>query len=99
MYNARASMTMMRSLRQDPSITRQKLKKGTIRRIATYARPYRGALAAFMVTTALDALITVVNPLLLRDVIDHGILARDQAIVIGIAAAVPGWPCSTPSWA
>ena len=90
MYNARASMTMMRSFRQDPSITRQKLKKGTIRRIATYARPYRGALVAFMVTTALDALITVVNPLLLRDVIDHGILARNQGLVITIAAAVAG---------
>src|ERR1700760_941731 len=83
-------MTMMRSFRQDPSITRQKLKKGTIRRIATYARPYRGALVAFMVTTALDALITVVNPLLLRDVIDHGILARNQGLVIAIAAAVAG---------
>ncbi|HEY6502244.1 MAG TPA: ABC transporter ATP-binding protein [Streptosporangiaceae bacterium] len=83
-------MTMMRSFRQDPSITRQKLKKGTIRRIATYARPYRGALLAFMVTTALDALITVVNPLLLRDVIDHGILARNQGLVIAIAAAVAG---------
>jgi ATP-binding cassette, subfamily B, bacterial len=89
-YNARASMTMMRSFRQDPSITRQKLKKGTIRRIATYARPYRGALLAFMITTALDALITVVNPLLLRDVIDHGILARDQGLVVAIAAAVAG---------
>jgi ATP-binding cassette subfamily B protein len=89
-YNARASMTMMRSFRQDPSITRQKLKKGTIRRIASYARPYRGALLAFMVTTALDALITVVNPLLLRDVIDHGILARNQGLVIAIAAAVAG---------
>jgi ATP-binding cassette, subfamily B, bacterial len=89
-YNARASMTMMRSMRQDPSITRQKLKKGTVRRILTYARPYRGALAAFMVTTALDALITVVNPLLLREVIDKGILTRNQGLVIGIAAAVAG---------
>ena len=90
MYSARASMTMMRSFRQDPSVTHQKLKKGTVRRILTYARPYRGALAAFMVTTALDALITVVNPLLLRDIIDKGILARDQAVVIGIAGAVAG---------
>ena len=90
MYSARASMTMMRSFRQDPSVTRQKLKKGTVRRILTYARPYRGALAAFMVTTALDALITVVNPLLLRDIIDKGILARNQAVVIGVAAAVAG---------
>ena len=90
MYNARASMTMMRSFRQDPTVTHQKLKKGTVRRIAGYARPYRGALAAFMIFTAMDALITVVNPLLLRDVIDKGILARNQGIVIGIAAAVAG---------
>jgi ATP-binding cassette subfamily B protein len=89
-YNARASMTMMRSFRQDPSITRQKLKKGTVRRILTYARPYRGALAAFMVTTALDALITVVSPLLLRQIIDRGILPRNEGIVIGIAALLAG---------
>jgi ATP-binding cassette, subfamily B, bacterial len=88
MYGARASMTMMRSFRQDPSVTRQKLKKGTVRRIISYARPYRVALAAFMVTTALDALITVVNPLLLRDIIDKGILAKNQAVVVGIAGAV-----------
>ena len=88
MYNARASMTMIRSFRQDPSITHQKLKKGTVRRILTYARPYRGALIAFMVTTALDALITVVSPLLLRAIIDRGILPRNQAIVIAIAGAL-----------
>jgi ATP-binding cassette subfamily B protein len=87
-YNARASMTMIRSFRQDPSITHQKLKKGTVRRILTYARPYRGALIAFMVTTALDALITVVSPLLLRAIIDRGILPRNQAIVIVIAGAL-----------
>jgi ATP-binding cassette subfamily B protein len=87
-YNARASMTMIRSFRQDPSITHQKLKKGTIRRILTYARPYRGALIAFMVTTALDALITVVSPLLLKAIIDRGILPRNQAIVIAIAGAL-----------
>ena len=87
---ARSSMAMMRSFRQDPSITHQKIKPGTVRRILTYARPYRGALAAFMVLTALDALITVVNPLLLRYLIDHGILAKNEAIVIGIAGAVAG---------
>src|SRR5580698_8339143 len=81
-------MTMIRSFRQDPSITHQKLKKGTVRRILTYARPYRGALIAFMVTTALDALITVVSPLLLRAIIDRGILPKNQAIVIAIAGAL-----------
>ena len=72
----------------DSSVTKQKLKPGTVRRIAGYARPYRGLLIAFLLGTALDAVITVVNPLLLREVIDHGILARDQAVVVAVAVAV-----------
>src|SRR5215469_15249467 len=74
--------------RLDPSVTKQKLKKGTIRRIAGYARPYRGLLTVFLLGTAMDAVITVVNPLLLREVIDHGIIARDERVVIGVAVAV-----------
>jgi ATP-binding cassette, subfamily B, bacterial len=84
----RGNMVVMRGFRMDPSITKQKLKPGTIRRIARYARPYRLHLVVFLLATAVDALITVVNPLLLREIIDHGILARDEAIVIGIAIAV-----------
>ncbi|MBV9095853.1 MAG: ABC transporter ATP-binding protein [Streptosporangiaceae bacterium] len=79
---------MWRGFRMDPSITKQKLKPGTVRRIAGYARPYRLVLAAFLLATSLDAVITVVNPLLLRDIIDHGILARNDKIVIGLAIAV-----------
>ncbi len=72
----------------DPSITKQKLKPGTVRRIVAYARPYRAHLAVFLLATCVDAVITVVNPLLLRQIIDHGILARDDQVVILIAAAV-----------
>src|SRR5262249_27708681 len=64
------------------------LKPGTVRRIAGYARPYRGLLAAFLAGTALDAVITVVNPLLLREVIDHGILARNEKVIVTVAVAV-----------
>jgi ATP-binding cassette subfamily B protein len=81
-------MVAMRGFRMDPSITKQKLKPGTVRRIAAYARPYRAHLAVFLVATCVDAVITVVNPLLLRQIIDHGILARDDRVVILIAAAV-----------
>jgi ATP-binding cassette subfamily B protein len=84
----RANMAMIRGLRMDPSVTKQKIKPGTIRRIAAYARPYRALLAVFLLATSVDAVITVVNPLLLRDIIDHGILARDEAVVIGLAIAV-----------
>jgi ATP-binding cassette subfamily B protein len=87
---ARGNMMMMRGFRMDPSITKQKLKPGTVKRIARYAKPYRWHLAAFLLATSVDAVITVVNPLLLRQLIDHGILARDDAMVIGIAATVAG---------
>ncbi|HEX8004917.1 MAG TPA: ABC transporter ATP-binding protein [Trebonia sp.] len=79
---------MVRGFRMDPSITKQKLKPGTVRRIARYARPYRLALAAFLFATSLDALITVVNPLLLREIIDHGIIPRSDRVVIIAASAV-----------
>ncbi|MFY9928338.1 MAG: ABC transporter transmembrane domain-containing protein, partial [Streptosporangiaceae bacterium] len=84
----RGNMMMIRGFHMDPSITKQKLKPGTVRRIAGYARPYRVILVVFLLATAIDALITVVNPLLLREIIDQGILARDEAVVIGIAVAV-----------
>ncbi len=84
----RANMVMMRGFRMDPSITKQKLKPGTIRRIAGYARPYRMHLVVFLLATAVDAVITVVNPLLLREIIDQGILARNEQVVIVIACAV-----------
>jgi ATP-binding cassette, subfamily B, bacterial len=87
---ARGNMMMMRGFRMDPSITKQKLKPGTVKRIARYAKPYRWHLTAFLLATSVDAVITVVNPLLLRQLIDHGILARDDAVVIGVAATVAG---------
>ncbi len=84
----RANIGMMRSFRQDPSVTQQKLKPGIVRRIIGYAKPYKLWLSLFLIVTILDSLITVVNPLLLRAIIDKGILGRDLAIVIGIASAV-----------
>jgi ATP-binding cassette subfamily B protein len=84
-------MMMMRGgFRMDPSVTQQKLKPGTIRRIIGYARPYRVQLAIFLFATALDAIITVVNPLLLRELIDGGIITRDETVVVVVAVTVAG---------
>jgi len=88
--HGRANISMMRSFRHDPSVTHQKLKPGTVRRIIGYAKPYRLYLSLFLAATVLDALITVVNPLLLRVIIDKGILGHREAIVVGVAAAVAG---------
>jgi ATP-binding cassette subfamily B protein len=80
----------MRGFSRDPSVTKQKLKPGTVRRIAGYARPYRVDLVIFLLAAALDAVVTVTYPLLLAVVIDQGILHKNTGVVIGVAAAVAG---------
>ncbi|MGH3295253.1 MAG: ABC transporter ATP-binding protein, partial [Trebonia sp.] len=90
MVQIHGGFMMARGMRMDSSVTRQKLKPGTVRRIARYARPYRVQLALFLFCTAVDASITVVNPLLLRELIDHGIIARDQFVVLVVALTVAG---------
>ena len=52
----------MRGFSRDPSVTKQRLKPGTVRRITGYARPYRLDLAIFLVAAALDAVVTVLVP-------------------------------------
>jgi ATP-binding cassette, subfamily B, bacterial len=90
MMHGGAGFGMARGFKMDPNVTKQKLKPGTIRRIARYARPYRLQLSIFLFATAVDASITVVNPLLLRALIDRGIIGRDEGIVILIALIAVG---------
>ncbi|HEX9064659.1 MAG TPA: ABC transporter ATP-binding protein [Streptosporangiaceae bacterium] len=85
-----ASWHAMRSFSRDRSVTQQRLKPGTVRRIASYARPYRRELALFLVIVALDAGVTVAVPLMLRALIDNGILPKNLGVVIAIGAAVAG---------
>ncbi len=66
-------MGLMRSLRRDNSVLRQQLPKGIVRRIATFARPYKAALGIFLVLIIVDAVIGAANPLIYRSIIDTGI--------------------------
>jgi ATP-binding cassette subfamily B protein len=84
-----ASWQAMRSFSRDNSVTRQRLKPGTVRRVASYARPYRGDLIVFMIATALDAVVTVAVPLLLGLSVNK-IEAKDTAAVLTIAGVVAG---------
>jgi ATP-binding cassette subfamily B protein len=77
----------MRSFTRDGSVTQQRLKKGSVRRIASYARPYRTQLALFLTATSLSAVIGVAVPLLLRSII-NGILRHDTGIVLWVAGIV-----------
>ncbi|WP_173054593.1 ABC transporter ATP-binding protein [Phytohabitans houttuyneae] len=80
----------MRGFGADPSVTKQRVRRGTIARIARYARPYRWDLAIFLLAAALSALIIVAIPVLLGVVIDRGVLPKRVDVVVGIAALVAG---------
>jgi len=80
----------MRGFSRDPSVTKQRLKRGTVRRIAGYARPYRWDLAIFLLAAALDAVVTVSYPVLLGVIIDKGILPKRTGVVLGLAGLVVG---------
>ena len=81
---------LMRSMRRDDSIRQHRLTAGIARRIAGFARPYRGALAMFLLLIIIDAVVGAANPLLFRAIIDDGILARNSNLVILLAGAVAG---------
>jgi len=78
----------MRGFSRDPSVTKQRLKPGTVRRIATYARPYRWDLAIFILAAALDAVVTVSYPVLLGVIIDKGIVPKKADVVLILAGVV-----------
>jgi ATP-binding cassette subfamily B protein len=81
---------VMASFRRDDSVTRQKLKPGTVKRIAGYARPYLRELVLFLALNALTAGIVVANPLLLKTIIDQGLIPGDAGLVAWLAVAVAG---------
>ncbi|HEV8279974.1 MAG TPA: ABC transporter transmembrane domain-containing protein, partial [Streptosporangiaceae bacterium] len=77
-----------RSFSRDSSITQQRLKPGIVRRVASYARPYRWTLALFLLATCVSAVITVAVPLLLKTIIDRGILKDNTSVVLWVAGLV-----------
>ena len=84
-----ANWHAMRGFSRDPSVTQQRIKPGTVRRIARYARPYRLHLTFFLVMAALAAVATVAVPLLLRSIV-NGILAHNTGLVVEVAGITAG---------
>src|SRR3954470_2560688 len=86
-------MQMMRSFQRDADVVDRKLAPGTVRRIASFARPYRSYLSAFLVLIVVDAVIAVAPPLVLAKIIDDGIGKNPPAtgnpgLVVGLAVFV-----------
>ncbi len=77
-----------RSMTADPSVKQQKLKAGTVKRIFTFAKPYRLSIWVFLLTVVIDAALIVATPLLLRQLIDEGVIPKDGALVTRLAIFV-----------
>ena len=72
----------------DPSVKQQRLKPGTVKRIFTFAKPYRLSIWIFLFTVVIDAMLIVATPLLLRQLIDKGVIPKDGALVTRLAIFV-----------
>ena len=77
-----------RSITADPSVKETKLKPGTVKRILSYGMGYRRYLFFFLATVVVDAFLIVSTPLLLRKLIDDGVLPKDSGLVTQLALAV-----------
>jgi len=77
-----------RSMMADPSVKNQKLKPGTIRRIGTFAKPYKWQIVFFLITVVIDAVLVIATPLLLRQLLDKGVIPRNGALVTRLSIFV-----------
>ena len=83
-------MRVVHSLTKDSSVVRQRLAPGTTRRVLEYAAPYRPLIAVFLLLTVLDAATMVSVPLLLKGIVDDGVMQGDSGHVVRLALLVAG---------
>jgi ATP-binding cassette subfamily B protein len=79
-----------RHLRSDRSVVNNRLDRGTVRRVIGFARPHRRLISVFLALTVIDASTVVVMPLLVKRIVDDGILKGDNGLVVEIALAMAG---------
>lgn len=70
----------MSGFRHDPAAVRGKrVERETMRRVLTFAAPYRRQLIGFVVTAVLAAAVGAIPPLLFRSLLDHGLPSEGNA--------------------
>jgi ATP-binding cassette, subfamily B, bacterial len=77
-----------RSMTADPSVKSQKLKPGTVKRIFSYGKPYQRQISIFLFTVVIEALLIISTPLLLRELIDKGVIPQNGKLVTQLALLV-----------
>ena len=79
-----------RALTQDSSVKDKKLTKGTLKRIGAFAIPYRGSMITYLSTVVIESILIIITPLVLRELIDKGVLKNNAHLVTTLALLVGG---------
>jgi ATP-binding cassette subfamily B protein len=74
-----------RAAHGDRSVLNKTVRKGTWRRMLRFVWPYRVILSGFLAVVVVDAVISVANPLIYREIINGGILGRNAGLVVKLA--------------
>jgi ATP-binding cassette subfamily B protein len=83
-----ATWRAMQTLSADQSVKNQKLKKGTFKRILQFAAPFKRELIFFISFVVIDALLVITSPLILKRLIDQGVIPRKGSVVTALALLV-----------
>jgi len=75
----------MRSFARDRSVKKLKIAPGIWKRILRFAAPYKKLLIIFLILVLFDAAIGAINPLILRDIINKGILEHNTGLIVDLA--------------
>ncbi len=84
------AMGIGRAIHSDRSVLKAQVKPGTWRRMFRFVWPYRVILSMFLLIVVLDAVISVANPLIYREIINGGILGRNAGLVVRLALLLAG---------
>jgi ATP-binding cassette, subfamily B, bacterial len=71
----------MRGYMTDESVKNQRLAKGTVRRIMSYAAEFKLLIIGYLITLILDSLLVVAQPLLFKRIIDQAIPSGNTHMV------------------
>lgn len=83
-------MAAMRAMRTDPSVVDQKLTRRTLKRVVGFAVPHKKLISGFVLLVILDAALVVVTPLLVKYLLDEGIVGKDTGVITTVAIAMVG---------
>lgn len=77
----------MRSLTKD-RMSGQRLQEGTVRRVLGYAGEFRARILLFLVLVVADSALVAAPPLLLKSIVDQGVMGRDAGLVVRLSLVV-----------